>query len=212
MTPAQLRAARAYLNWSQADLANRAGVTELTISNVEGAKTEASTKTLKALERVLGERLRFLPNGGFEPKQETIKVYRGQPGFQEFMTDVYETCRDVGGNVYVNNSDELLFDRWMGEDFEKIYAKNMRAIPQGHFWFHVIAPEDSKYLPIPHGEYRWIPKEFYSPAPTYIYGNKIASILFLKDDVIVRVYDQKDFVESQIKQFLFIWSHANAFE
>jgi transcriptional regulator with XRE-family HTH domain len=63
LTAPQLRAARALLNWSQADLADKAGVSVETVKRLErvaeGADPltglRAVNTTLDALERALGE-------------------------------------------------------------------------------------------------------------------------------------------------------------
>lgn len=152
----------------------------------------------------------FTPKGGVEPAEETIKIYKGQSGFQNFMMDVYETCRDVGGDIYVTNVDEALFDKWGGEEFlVNTYLKKMHGLPDGQFKFHTILSETDKYVASnTYSEYRKIPKEYWSPISTYIYGSKMANIIFNDDDVTVRVYDQKDFVDAQRKTALFIWNHA----
>lgn len=50
MTPAQCRAARALLNWSQSDLVERSGVTQKTITDFErGATTRPYRRTLEAI-------------------------------------------------------------------------------------------------------------------------------------------------------------------
>lgn len=209
----QIDAALGLLGLKRNHVAEQLGINVTTFNSYFSAGVRMKPdRNAQVKEYLEGLGVVFTPTGGVEPAQEIIRVYRGQDGFQEFMTDVYETCRDVGGNLYVTNADETLFDKWMGKEFEKFYATSMRAIPKGHFWFHIITHEGAEYLPVPHGEYRWIPKQYFSPISTYIYGNKLANIMFLEDDVVVRVYDQKDFVESQIKQFLFIWNHADAFE
>lgn len=213
ITASQCRAARGLLNWSQPHLAKLCGLHKQTISNFEAERSTPSRSSLEKIASALENGgVEFTDDEGVKNAEEVIQLYRGQAGFQKFMTDVYETCRDIGGDVYISNADELLFDKWMGEEFEATYAKNMRALPKGSFWFHAIACEDATYLPVPHGEYRWIPKEFFSPFPTYIYGNKLALIAFLKDDVIVRVYKQKAFIDSQIKLFLFMWNYAQKFK
>ena len=53
MTPAQLRAARGLLRWSQEDLASRAEVSVVSIRTFEGEKSIARKATLRALRTVL---------------------------------------------------------------------------------------------------------------------------------------------------------------
>jgi predicted transcriptional regulator len=51
--PAQIRAARALLNWKQTDLAEKSGVSEPTIKNIERGATDPRTSTLRAIQFAL---------------------------------------------------------------------------------------------------------------------------------------------------------------
>ncbi len=53
LTPAQIRAARALLNWSQVDLAAASGVALQSIKNIETGKTDPRLSTATALCRSL---------------------------------------------------------------------------------------------------------------------------------------------------------------
>lgn len=211
ITRLQISAARALLEWTQDDLAQASGVSKDMISKIESGKSAGSLKSIQSVEdALLVGGLQFTEKGGVEHAQETIKIHKGQKGFQDFMTDVYETCRDIGGDIYVTNVDENLFDKWAGEDFiTNTYLKKMHALPEGQFKFHTILSEGDSYEAAnTYSEYRTIPTEYWSPHSTYIYGNKMANIIFTENDVLVRVYDQKDFVDTQRKTALFIWNHA----
>jgi predicted transcriptional regulator len=52
-TAAQVRAARALLDWSQADLAAKAGVSTTAINGVERGKADPRVSTVTALRRAL---------------------------------------------------------------------------------------------------------------------------------------------------------------
>lgn len=52
MTPAQCRAARAWLNWSQDDLADRARVSQSTVRDFERGRRTPIANNLDALVRV----------------------------------------------------------------------------------------------------------------------------------------------------------------
>lgn len=50
ITAVQIRAARAILNWKQTDLAVAAGVSEMSIKNLEKGQTDPRVSTLRAIE------------------------------------------------------------------------------------------------------------------------------------------------------------------
>lgn len=65
---AKVRAARAVLGWSQAELANRVGVTQRTVNRLEQAGVDIRRSTAVAIENALrAEGIIFepLPKGGF---------------------------------------------------------------------------------------------------------------------------------------------------
>lgn len=53
ITPEQLRAGRALLNWSQADLADRAGVTRVTVVAAEAPDARVAPASLRAMTAAL---------------------------------------------------------------------------------------------------------------------------------------------------------------
>lgn len=55
MTPAQCRAARAWLNWSQDDLAEKARVSQSTVRDFERERRKPIANNLDALRRVFEE-------------------------------------------------------------------------------------------------------------------------------------------------------------
>ncbi|MEM6812590.1 MAG: hypothetical protein AAF549_09020 [Pseudomonadota bacterium] len=209
----QIDAALGLLGIKRSELAQALGINPGTFNTYfTGGVEMKSGRNQQVREWLENAGVVFTEKGGVEPAQETIRVYRGQKGFQNFMMDVYETCRDIGGDVFVTNVDEALFDKWASDEFiNDVYLKNMQSLPKGSFKFHTIVSEGDNYEATnTYSEYRTIPKEYWSPVSTYIYGNKMANIIFSKEDVLVRVFDQEDLVNAQRKTALFIWNHASA--
>jgi DNA-binding transcriptional regulator YiaG len=78
MTPGQCRAARAWLNWSQQDLAAKAQVSPGTILDFEGGRRVPHPNNLRAIRRVLEEEgVGFAADGfglTFAPKSSVGKT------------------------------------------------------------------------------------------------------------------------------------------
>lgn len=51
LTPEQIRAARGLLKWKQTDLAKAAGVSEISIKNIERGATDARGSTLRKIQQ-----------------------------------------------------------------------------------------------------------------------------------------------------------------
>lgn len=65
ITPAQCRAARAMLEWSQQELANRAKVARKTLADFEGAKSVPYPRTLDDVREALESAgVEFIPENG----------------------------------------------------------------------------------------------------------------------------------------------------
>ena len=55
ITPGQIRAARALVGWQQKDLAVRAGISEMTIKNIEQGRTDPRSSSLTAIQKALDD-------------------------------------------------------------------------------------------------------------------------------------------------------------
>ncbi|MGA0594945.1 helix-turn-helix domain-containing protein [Enterovirga sp. CN4-39] len=65
MTPAQCRAARGLLKWTQDDLAREAAVSIVTVRNFENEKSAPQRATLEVMRRALsGAGVDFIPENG----------------------------------------------------------------------------------------------------------------------------------------------------
>ncbi|WP_431860494.1 helix-turn-helix domain-containing protein [Azospirillum sp.] len=68
MLPAQCRAARGLLNWTQKDLASRSGVSTVTIRNFENERSTPQPATLTVLRQTLeAAGIEFIPRNGGGP-------------------------------------------------------------------------------------------------------------------------------------------------
>ena len=82
LTAAQIRAARAMLAWTQADLANASGVAEVTIKKIEAGTTDdPRSKTLDAIQRGLEKAgLVFLEPGDVRDGGEGLRLKKARRG------------------------------------------------------------------------------------------------------------------------------------
>lgn len=68
ITPAQCRAARALLDWSQQQLADAAKIGSATLRNFESGRSSPQTATLDVMQRALeGAGVEFIPENGGGP-------------------------------------------------------------------------------------------------------------------------------------------------
>lgn len=207
--PQQMRAARALLGWSQAELAERAGVAELTVINFEGAKSTPTAATLEKLMLAVDTGgVELLSNGGVAPISTRVKHYRGSDDFRRFFDDIYLTAKNEGGSICLFNGVPPLLIKWLGSEWYKAHAERMREI-KDKFTFNVIVNEDeSGLIGSSFANYRFFPKELFSNKTIYIYGNKIGFINFSEADVDVTVLEQADTANAMRVLFDISWQEV----
>jgi transcriptional regulator with XRE-family HTH domain len=210
LSPTQIRSARALMNWSQKHLSELTGLAQPTIMASEQDngenKRNMNERTIRRIYDAFEPHVEFLPDDGIKRKRQTVRDYKGREGFLEFIWDVHNTVKDQGGLVCVSNVDESDFEYWLGDEDAK-YTEAMSHIKDVMFNI-LIKHGDTNFSAGSYAEYRWVKEEHFSSAPFYVYGNKLAMILF-KDDVRVYVIDNKDIADAQRAQFLLTWESAD---
>ena len=208
LTPAQCRAARALLDWSQPDLAERCGMHVQTISAFEN---ETGTPTKRTLSRITDTLeaggIELMSDDGVKRKRDTITRYSDREGFEVFMHDVYETIKSEGGEVCVSNVNETLYYDLLGAEFTDFHVARMNAlIKERDFNFKIIIKSDDDFTPASgYAEYRSIDKKFFGERCFYAYGEKLALISFSKDTHSIVVLNDKEFTDSYRIIFNIMW-------
>ncbi len=209
ISASQIKAARALLDWSQEDLAKMVDVSLPTLRNIEkGGDTKQ--ETLKNITSAFEENgIEFLIDDGVKRKTSAMKTLQGQKGYWEFYDDVYETVKKLGGEILVSNVDELLFTKWLGER-GMVHKGRMNALSkEKEFSLKILIREGDNNFTVPeYAEYRWTPKDRFSEIPFYVYGRKLAIILFEPQNVSVFIIDNPKIAEAYKKQFNVIWDQA----
>lgn len=202
----QIKAARALLDWTQADLAEKSGINVDQVRNFESGRSRSLSVLESIFTTFTKNDISFVEQGVIKRKSE-IRILRGQSGFWDFYDDVYETVRVAGGDIFAHNVDEASFLKWLGPKKEEHRA---RMSILNNFAQKVIIREEDNNLAVDYGsiEYRTIPAKDFSSVPFYIYGDKLALITFKNDDVAVFIIAEPDITQAFKKLFLSIWDKA----
>ena len=81
ITPSQCRAARGLLGWNQQDLAAKAGVSQLTVHQLEAGSTRPRRATLDVVRRAFESAgVDFIDENGGGPGVRLRKPEKEQPG------------------------------------------------------------------------------------------------------------------------------------
>ena len=140
----QIRAARALLNWSQSDLAERAGLSQTGIARIESGVNQPNVQTM-----------------------ENIRTIVGEDCYIELLLDVSRTLRD-------HPEKELLIwfanDRMSPPPVNDLY----RQIRASGIKMRQIIEEGNHYRLGGNNEYREFPSRYFINVVKLSYGNKYA--------------------------------------
>ena len=209
ISTAQIRAARGLLNWSQGDLADRTGISQTSIGNLEKGATQPRETTLQTIKEILeGAGINFTDNGGVEPRQTPIRLYEGPAEFKRFMDDVYTTAKEHGGDICIFNTTPENWLNLLGEEWCQMHYRRMMEI-RSLFHFRAITKQRNDLL-IGQGfiEYRWIPENLFNEKTFYCYGDKLAFLDFKNDTVMVWVIEHPGFASGFRTLFQISWDHV----
>lgn len=208
ITTAQMRGARGLLNWSQSELSKRTNISTTSIGNIEAGNTQARETTLKIIRHAFENAgIEFIGTEGIRMRNDIIRIFEGRDGFWEFYEDIYNTVRKEPGEVLVSNVDERDFERWLDPENLKTHVNRMQKV-SGLKYKILIREGDTHYLATPdYCEYRWIPKQLFVSVPFYVYGQKLAILLF-KEQPKVILLDNAAITEGYRSQFKAIWDSS----
>lgn len=207
ITTAQMRGARGLLNWSQSELSKRTGISTTSIGNIEAGNTQARESTLKIIRQAFENAgIEFIGTEGMRLKNDSIDIYEGQEGFNNFFDYVYQNSITETPEILACNINEELFMKWAG-DIAPSHMKRMTALDG--LSFKVLLKEgDTNFAASDYVEYKWLKKEMFSSVPFYIFGRKLAIMLFEPEPKII-VMKYPMITDAYKKQFMAFWNIAS---
>jgi transcriptional regulator with XRE-family HTH domain len=207
ITPRQIRAARALLNWSQQDLAKTSGIAISSIKNIENELTVARRESLSRIHDAFdASGIDFTENQGVRLKHGDIEVFEGQERFHDFTEFVYQHIMRHGGDVCISAVDENLFRKYRS-DFE-LYKKRMKELVEsGHVTVRILATEST--FTSSWAQYKWQPKQSAVPTSFYAFGDCLALISFVHEPPpYVVLHRSGPFAEAYRHAFNIAWASA----
>ncbi len=181
---------------TQEQLAQLAGVPYTTLTKVEsGAIRNPSSQVVSKLAKALGISLDTL----FAPA-----IYQGAGSVENIFADVLQSDLQKGDYMCISGIDEKIYlEKTPAGVTAFVSELKKRGISQKL----LCCEGDTNFLEGDHIEYRWIPEKYFSSVPTYVYGNKIA-ILIWGPPQRAMIVENEHLAEAYRRQFLFLWEHA----
>jgi transcriptional regulator with XRE-family HTH domain len=187
ISPSQLRAARALLNWSRAELSKYSGISEPTIHRFENGMNEPETRTANKLLEVFDMHgVEFSDHQGVRFKPSNIDIYEGVDLFNDFYEFLYEHLRQFGGDVCVSfydetmlwHYDEILYERVPLDPYR--HMKRMKKLyDQKKLLSFRILTTISYFKLFGYAVRRWLPDQPAAPTGFYAFGDCLALMSFV---------------------------------
>jgi transcriptional regulator with XRE-family HTH domain len=200
ISTAQIRGARGLLDWSQAELSRRTGISTTSIGNIESGHTQARESTLTIIRKAFEDSGIEFVEKGLRLKTDMVTVLEKQHAddnvFTKLMDDAYSTLRDNPSEMLFGFVDNALSPQEVVERQILIRkaGSNMRFLVRNNDPFQRFALE----------EYRYLPEGTYRNNPYVVYGNKVGIVVENYDKVLV--LRDPNFAEIMRHQFNIIWS------
>jgi len=163
-----VRAARNYLNWTQPELAIKAGCNITTIHTLEkGNRITKKNIINKVTEVFAKEGIKFHLNGGFSIDKDTINFFEGKDCYLKLQDDILKTCQKEKETVFYLGADDKQSSKEIIEKEKEIYkagisCKNLISL-------------NNNYILGSLEDYRQIDSKYFVPIDlTIIYDTKVA--------------------------------------
>lgn len=197
ISPAQCRAARALLNWSQPDLAERCGMNVQTISAFEKDTGSPTKTTLQKISEVLEQSgVEFGANNGVSIS--TGKTYILDT-YYEVLNDVMRTFPN-GGEVLLHCADENRSPPHVIEKIHEVLTKNIT------FRATICEGNTNRRDGIPS---KWIPKEYFADSEVFvIYDDKFVIPIGIGPDAKFMTIKNKILATAMRRQFEYWWKNG----
>lgn len=167
----KIRAARAYLQWKQDDLAEAAGLSVPGIQRVEKSGSSPNTRTQKKIIRALKKHGIVFTEKGIEYEEYPVLFTEGknhEDAFLKLLEDAHEHLLTVKNpELLIMYADDSVSPPSVNEMYKRVRADGIKM--------RQMIEEGNTCIMGPLEEYRYVPKEFFINCVTLIYGDRIAN-------------------------------------
>jgi sugar-specific transcriptional regulator TrmB len=173
-------------------------------SNVRYYKATEPIKLLDLLKEKQKRVEDILPTleklSDYNKEDVKVEVYRGKEGIKTILNDIVRTkkeCLNFG-------IDDSIFKKILGSYLEGYFVRAREAKIKERCLTYQGAPFVDKRANM---QYRFIPKEFFNPTVTEVYGNKVAIIIW--EPLMAILIENEQLASSYRKHFEMLWMLAS---
>ncbi len=172
-----IKAARALLNWTQADLSHKSGLSVPAIANIERGSSQPRQNTLTLLKKTLeAEGIEFLEPPGVQLAGERfrIRVWSGREAPLKLWQDLQDSFKDgKGGDVLFSGVNERDWTKRYSRELPP-YLDKMSKLGAS---YRLLICEGDNFIIGQANQYRQVPKAIFAQTPYCVYRDKLALIV-----------------------------------
>jgi DNA-binding XRE family transcriptional regulator len=207
ISPQQIKAARAWLDWTRETLAEKSGVSSATIRNLErGNMSIRSAEDVRAALEKVG--FHFHGASGLSRRSTESRVYDGQHSREEFHEDLLTTVSKQDCEIDAIFESQAHLARALGvTDFER--PERLERL--GKLATVKCLLTDARQLPmsVPSLQFRASGQIRISPMASLVYGDKTAVIMTDGMSFTIHVTKDVGIAQNGLKLFASGWEAAS---
>jgi len=200
----QIAAARQLLDWSQAELANRAGVSKPSIIRIEKDLMSVKDDIRQAvIESFSQQKVEFI-DGGTRINEKIVEIIEGEDCYLKLLDDAMLTLlsMETPGEFIKSGANEKRSSEGVIRTLNDMRIKGIS--------FRSLLKNNDTFMRGPEEEYRWMPDELYTDSDVkVIYGDKVAYLVSWFNTYRVIIIKDKKIAEEHTRLFNYIWKISN---
>lgn len=207
LAPEQIKAARALLGWSQADLAKKSGYSLPAINNIERGIASARTDTISDIQQTFElSGVQFIDGPGVRIENAffRVKVLEGASTLLQLLRNIIHVMDKEGGELLLCGIDEnklLQIGKSDVAAFQQKITKNQSIRVKT-----LCYPKQDAGITFVGGEKRLANVKGLPLMPSIIYKDRLA-YLFFETPFRIMIITHEQTAETARKQFDFIWNN-----
>jgi len=196
----QIKAARALLNWTQNDLADRAGLHVNAVNNAERGLSAPRGGTMEKMTLALeAGGVAFIGHRGVELRAHAVEVtkFEGKNFLRQLTDDILEALQGPGDDIISLIADIRAFDaRDTAENARYYNEKTARGFTE-----RMITADMPGFYPKNAEGFRVLPQHMLGPVDIFVYGDRTAFVVWSQNEAVVLknrdlAFTQKMYLES----------------
>jgi DNA-binding XRE family transcriptional regulator len=202
LTREQIRAARAWLNLGQQDVADAINVSGQTISDIENERTNPKAAILEKLQSFYEIRgLEFTSDGGIKKSHNLVKIYEGSDCYIRLLDDAHRILANKKGEICFSGSDETRSPPQIIKKFREMRADGIRM--------RSLIKNGDTFIMGNIDEYRWMDDEIFIDADVkIIFADYVAYLVSWLDTSRVIIIVDPSIAQENKRIFDYIWKNS----